>query len=35
MVPGQYVVVFDLVIEGMTWFATQGWLPLAIDIRIY
>ena len=23
-VPGEYVVVFDLVIEGMTWFATEG-----------
>ncbi len=33
-VPGQYVVVFDLVIEGMTWFATQGSPPLAVDIRI-
>jgi hypothetical protein len=31
---GEYVVVFDLVVEGMTWFAAEGSPPLEVRLRI-
>ena len=32
--PGDYVVVFDLVVEGLTWFADRGSSPASLQIRI-
>ncbi len=31
---GEYVIVFDLVVEGITWFAAQGSAPLEVMVRI-
>jgi SAM-dependent methyltransferase len=32
--PGDYLVEFDLVIEGLTWMADRGSSPAAIDLRV-
>jgi hypothetical protein len=32
--PGHYRVVFDLVIEGQTWFAERGSVPLALILQV-
>ena len=32
--PGEYVVVFDLVIEGVSWFADRGSVPLEVAWRV-
>jgi SAM-dependent methyltransferase len=31
---GTYVIVFDLVIEGITWFADRGSMPLSVPSRV-
>jgi LCP family protein required for cell wall assembly len=32
--PGRYILVYDLVHEGVTWFAHQGVIPLEIDVDV-
>jgi len=32
--PGDYVIVFDLVIEGVLWFADRGSLTLEVPCRV-
>jgi SAM-dependent methyltransferase len=32
--PGDYLVVFDLVIEGLTWFADRGSAPATLSMRV-
>jgi SAM-dependent methyltransferase len=32
--PGEYDIVFDLVVEGMTWFAERGSVPLVVRCRV-
>lgn len=33
-VPGDYAVVFDLVVEGLTWFADRGSQPAIVVVRV-
>jgi hypothetical protein len=32
--PGTYVVVIDLVIEGVAWFAERGSMPLEVPLHV-
>ena len=32
--PGRYVIAFDLVVEGVAWFADRGSMPLNVPFEV-